>query len=146
MLLIVPHPTAEETRAAAAAGNPRAQADIPSVDAREAWIRRAEKLELKRASQLPQLPGDELRIDWDYDEHDDERWTVLRHGDTELWRELAFYEGYERFAEVFEILRERYGSRLSEVGPTPASELYLYGDKLSAPETIARLNDSLSRT
>ena len=68
---------------------------------------------------------------------------MLRHGGQEIWRELAFFEGYERFAVVFEILRERYGSRLTEVRPTSASELYLYGDKLSAPATIERLNASL---
>jgi hypothetical protein len=59
---------------------------------------------------------------------------------------LAYYEGYRRFAAVFEILRERYGSRLAEVRPTPASELYLYGDKLSAPDTIDALNASLIDT
>lgn len=32
MLLIVPLPTVEETRAAAAAGNPGAQAELPNVD------------------------------------------------------------------------------------------------------------------
>jgi hypothetical protein len=69
-----------------------------------------------------------------------------RSCDQEIWRELAYYEGYRRFAAVFEILRERYGSRLAEVRPTPASELYLYGDKLSAPDTIDALNASLIDT
>ncbi len=69
---------------------------------------------------------------------------MLRHGDREIWRELAYYEGYQRFAAVFELLRERYGSRLAEVRPTPASEVYLYGDKLSAPQTIDGLNASLN--
>jgi hypothetical protein len=46
---------------------------------------------------------------------------VLRHGDREIWREPAYYESYQRFAEVYEILRERYGPRLAEVRPTPAS-------------------------
>ena len=82
-------------------------------------------------------------IDWDLEGQDDEDWTVLRHDGQEIWRELAYYEGYQRFAAVFEILRERYGSRLAEVRPTPASEVYLYGDKLSAPETVERLNASL---
>src|SRR4051812_13445046 len=140
MLLIVAFPTIEETRAAAAAGNPRAQAELPSVEAREERLSRSQELELKTADQLPQLQGDALRIDWDLEERDDEHWTVLRHDGKEIWSELAYYEGYERFAQVFEILRERYGSRLAEVRPTPASELYLYGDKLSAPQAIAELN------
>lgn len=145
MLLIVAFPTIEETRAAAAAGNARAQAELPNVDAREERLNRAQDLELKSADQLPDLEGDTLRIDWDLEERDDEHWTVLRHGDREIWRELAYYEGYERFAAVFELLRERYGSRLAEVRPTSASEVYLYGDKLSAPQTIDALNASLHR-
>ena len=144
MLLIVAFPTIEETRAAAAAGNPRAQAELPNVDAREAFLERAQQLELTEAAQLPELDGDRLVIDWDLEDRDNEKWTVLRHNDREIWRELAYYEGYQRFAAVFEILRERYGERLAEVRPTPASEMYLYGDKLSAPETIGRLNASLN--
>lgn len=87
-----------------------------------------------------------MRIDWDFEECDGETWTVLRHDDDEIWRELAYYEGYERFAAVFDLLSERYGARLKEVRPTSASEMYLYGDKLSAPDTIARLNGSLKAT
>jgi hypothetical protein len=58
--------------------------------------------------------------------------------------ELAYYEGYRRFAEVFGILRERYGPRLAEVRPTPASGIYLYGDEFSARATIDALNASLT--
>lgn len=140
MLLIVPHPTGDETRAAAAAGNPRAQAELPNVDAREAFLDRAAKLELREARELPELDGDQFVIAWDLEELDGDHWAVLRHDGREIWREIAYFEGYERFAVVFEILRERYGSRLSAVNPTPASEHYLYGDKLSAPETIDHLN------
>lgn len=143
MLLIVAFPTSAETRAAAAAGNPRAQAELPSVDAREARHDRAGKLELADPGQLPDLRGDELRIEWDFEDRDGEHWTVLRHGANEIWRELAYYEGYERFEAVFEILRSRYRERLAEVRPTSSSETYLYGDKLSAPRTIRDLNDRL---
>ncbi len=143
MLLIVPYPTAAETRAAAAAGNPKAQAELPNVESRLKRLDRAQELELRTPEQLPELRGKNLRIDWDLEERDDEQWTVLRHKGREIWRELAYYEGYERFARVFELLRERYGPRLKEVRPTAASELYLYGDKLSAPERIEKLNASL---
>jgi hypothetical protein len=145
MLLIVAFPTIEETRAAAAAGNRRAEADLPSVDAREARHKRAGELNLKEPHQLPELAGTEVRIDWDFETSKGEHWTVLRHQGAEIWRELAYYEGYKRFADVFEILRRRYGPRLTEVRPTAASKLYLYGDRLSSPQTIERLNASLER-
>jgi hypothetical protein len=143
MILVVPFPTLAETRAAAAAGNLAAHEDLPSIEAQVRRSRRAEQSELAEAADLPDLDGDRLIIEWDFEEADDERWTILRHGTREIWRELAYYEGYSRFTEVFEILCTRYGSRLAEVRPTPASELYLYGDKLSAPQMIDDLNASL---
>ncbi len=143
MLLIVPHPTGDETRAAAAAGNLHAQAELPNVDAREERWRRADDLELKTADQLPELRGRKLRIAWDFEVRDGEHWTVLRRRRRVIWRELAYWEGYQRYQAVFEILRERYGKRLVEVRPSPRSELYLYGDKLSAPDRIDALNASL---
>lgn len=143
MLLIVSFPTSEETRAAAAAGHERAQAELPNVDEREAFLDRADRLELKSADQLPDLEGDRLVIDWDFDERDDERWTVLRYKEREIWRELAYWEGYKRFAAVFALLQKKYAARLAQVRPAPASEIYLYGDKLSAPDTVDRLNASL---
>jgi hypothetical protein len=146
MLLVVNYPTLVETRVAAAAGDRRAQAELANVDATEARAERAAALELKEPSQLPDLAGERLVIVWDFEDRDDEKWTVLRHGDEEIWRELAYYEGYRRFAEVFEILRARYGSRLAEVRPTPASGLYLYGDKTPPPHTVEELNASLNDT
>ena len=145
ILLIVPYPTIEETRAAAAAGNARAQADLPTVAAREARLARAERLALADPSQLPDLPGESIRIAWDFEAGDGEHWTVLRHDGREIWRELAYYEGYKRFEAVLVILRERYGSRLVELSPTDASSLYLYGDSISASETVRRLNQDLGR-
>ena len=106
---------------------------------------RARQLALEEPSQLPDLPGAQIRIDWDFEAADGETWTVLRHNGAEIWRELAYYEGAPRFAEVFEILRARYGTRLTEVRPTPASWTYLYGDDLRSPAKIDSLNDSLKR-
>lgn len=143
MLLIVPYPTTKQTRAAAAAGNERAIAELPSYERMEARAERAKGTHLTAPEQLPELAGEELVIEWDLEEADDERWTVLRHDGAELWRELAYWEGYERFAEVFTIGAARYGERLAELRPTEASEMYLYGDKLSAPDTVAALNAGL---
>lgn len=107
MLLIVNYPTTEETRAAAAGGNAEAQAELGTLDEREVRLARADELKLSRPEDLPEIPGrGEVHIDWDIEEDDaGEQWTVLRQEDTVLWRELAFWEGYRRFAEVFAILR-----------------------------------------
>jgi hypothetical protein len=143
MLLIVAYPTLAETRDAAAAGDERARADLSKMQEHKAWHERAERLQLRSPDQLPDLADEPLLILWDLEIADDEEWQVLRHGDAEIWRELAYFESYARFQEVFEILRQRYGSRLAEVRPTPGSKMWLYGDRLSAPDVIDRLNASL---
>ena len=137
------YPTLAETRDAAAAGDERARAELSKMQEHEAWHERAQRLQLRSPDQLPDLPDERLLIVWDLEIADDEEWQVLRHGDAEIWRELAYFESYARFQEVFEILRQRYGSRLAEVRPTGVSKMWLYGDRLSAPDVIDRLNASL---
>jgi hypothetical protein len=145
MLLIVPFPTTEETRAAAAAGNPLAQAEIPNVDNIEKRWETAAETALTGPHQLPEIRGDDITIVWDFEEREGEKFTVLRHGGREIWRELAYWEGIERFEEVTGLLEQRYGRRLVAFEPTSRSELYLYGDKLSAPRRVAAVNARLGR-
>ena len=46
---------------------------------------------------------------WDFEEDDErERWTVIRDGAKEIWRELSAFENYLRFGEVAAILKEKY--------------------------------------
>ena len=80
---------------------------------------------------------------WDAVTDDGEQWQILSHDGIEFWREPAYYESIERFREVFEILRKRYGARLAEVRPAAGSEYWLYGDRISAPSIVMRLNASL---
>jgi hypothetical protein len=130
MLLIVSHPTIEETKRAAAQGNPKAQRNLEGALKREAFLDRLERECLKSPDELPVLTGDALEFEWDFESDEDagERWTVIRHGSTEVWREPAVYEAYERFDEVKAILKQRYGKRFRSLTPTKASEMWLYGD------------------
>jgi hypothetical protein len=106
--------------------------------------RRVDETRLREPAELPALVGDQLLIDWDFEDRDGEQWTDLRHGDVQIWREVAFWEGIGRFAEVVKILQAaRYGSRLIEVRPTPASELSLWSDKSGVDSMIAEINTSL---
>lgn len=143
MLLVVPYPTLEETRDAAAAGNPRALAGLPAMEARAKRLERAEATLLRDPGELPEILDDEIVIIWDFETIDDANWQVLLHGETEIWRESAFFESYSRFEEVFGILRARYGARLREVRPSQGSEVWLYGDRLGSPAIIEGLNRSL---
>ena len=42
------------------------------------------------------------------------------------------------------ILMKKYGSRLVDVEPTPASEYYLYGDVMRAPDVVEALRRSIT--
>ena len=143
ILLIVMHPTDDETRAAAAAGNVAAIDALPSLDARGRLSQLRDELELTASSTLPALAGESLVITWDYYDDGTTSWTVLRHEDIELWREPAYYEGADRFKVVASILQSTFGDRLAELRPTAASDLYLYGDQFSAPGKVANVNDAL---
>ena len=116
------------------------------VNVRKQAITQWEAACLKSADQLPDLEGTELTLVWDcVEEHPGTRCTVIRHGDKQVWREPACFGGYERFREVVEILKQKYGGRLADLTPTSASELYLYGDSLSAADRVASLRESLTK-
>ena len=106
-------------------------------------LAKADKECLKSSSDLPELEGDSLELAWDLEEVDSDVVTVIRHGDQEVWREPAFWEGYERFGDVLRILKARYGKRLKDVVPTQRSKLYLYGDRLSAPDIVDKARRQL---
>ena len=127
MLAIVSWPTMAESEE-----NWEKVSDIDkhNILMRKKFLAKLEEMELKSADELPDLPGTEITISWDCegDEPGPDYDTVLKHGETEIWREPAVYEGYTRFMDVVEILKEKYGDRLADVEPTKTSWLYLYGD------------------
>jgi len=140
-LAVFSPPTIDETKKKAAEGNKKAQGELASALRRESFIERATASELDSADQLPDLDGDEIVIEWDFEDRQDpngDNWTVLRHEGREIWREIAYYEGVDRYFEVAEILREKYGPRFADLEPTQASHLYLYGDDLRAASDIDR--------
>jgi hypothetical protein len=132
---VVPFPTIEEVKRAAAEGNPNAQKELSGYLRRERHLQRLAELELKSAEELPELEGERLAFEWDFEGGEGERWTVIRCGEREVWREPAVYEGISRFNEVKVLLRERYGARFASLTPTRASHIYLYGDKGGRVET-----------
>ena len=149
-LLIVSYPTLAESRAN---WSRLSEGERAEVEAIELFNRRFESSSLRAASQLPELAGDELVLDWDFAGTDPQTAgggqaspeTVIRHGHLEVWREPALWEGYERFVEVLGMLRERYGARLKDLVPTAASELFLYGDRLASPSLVRKARDALRR-
>jgi hypothetical protein len=106
--------------------------------------RRRDYLEqrLERADQLPELSGDALLLTWDLTGREGGD-VLIKHGDRIVWREPASYENYERFKQIAALLTERYGPRLMDLVPTQTSELFLYGDRLSAPYDVEVVRQQL---
>ncbi|MDH5198848.1 MAG: hypothetical protein OEY20_16525 [Gemmatimonadota bacterium] len=140
MLAIVAYPTIAESEANWSRLTPLQQLE---VEVRKQFIERWEAAHLESPDQLPDLEGPDLALVWDFVEEKPDSLTVLKHGETEIWREPALYEGFRRFAEIVSILKQKYGSRLADVVPTPASEYYLYGDKIAAPHYVEEILKSL---
>lgn len=146
-LAVFDHVLHEETKKKAAEGNEKAQRELPGVLRRESFIERAKASELTSPNQLPDLDGDEIVIEWDFESREGENedsWTVLRHEGREIWRENAYYEGLDCYSEVASILIEKYGERLVGFPATPASRLYLYGDNIH-DDPVESINERLGR-
>ena len=95
----------------------------------EQFQRAFDAAKLSSPDQLPELEGDRLEFSWDAVTRDGEDLTVIRLGEREIWSEPELWEGYWRFYEVKELLKQRYGARFKSLTPTRESELYLYGDE-----------------
>jgi hypothetical protein len=133
MLATVNYPTLEEMRSS---GDPSA---VLQAGVMEQLRKNYEAQKLKSSGQLPDLDAPSFALVWDFIEDHDEHRTVFRYGDRVLFSEPAVWEGYQRFEEVCKIVREKYGSKVTDLVPTSASELYLWGDVLSAPDFVDKV-------
>lgn len=138
---VVLYPTIEESRAN---WEKVSDADKAMIEAREQFIKEAESRCLASPEELPEVEGDELIFVWDQlREENDVGDTLITHGKQIIWREPSFYEGYDRFKEVAEILKKKYGDRFIDLIPAERSGNYLYGDRISAPQIIEEHRESL---
>lgn len=125
-LELVMLPTVEEAKSAA----PKLSAGENAFNALIAKFRmQFEAMKLKDPSELPDIPDATIVLTWDHVTRDGADLIEIRHGDRVIWSEPPVYESYWRFEEVVEIIRQRYGQRLYDVVPTPASFPYLLGEK-----------------
>jgi hypothetical protein len=116
-------------------GNEEAIKALPSFESRikDNWelLDRFEQEQLRSTDQLPNLDGESLEFEWDFQKAPDGEWyQVIRAGDAEVWRELAFFNNVRRFEEIKEMLRAKYGIRFKRLTPTSASIEWLSGDNL----------------
>jgi hypothetical protein len=138
------HPTGDEIRAAAAAGNAKAIAMLAEEDVHDDRERRFAATKLETAAALPDVPGDApFAVTWDLErDGDGEDWIVLRVAEQVLWRELAHFEDLPRLQEVARLLVERYRGRVLRIDVAEDGDAmtYLLGDKLGWIDGPERVN------
>jgi hypothetical protein len=136
MLAIIPFPTEEEVREAAAEGNTEAKKELRHRKQLNAWWKKAGAMMLKSPADLPDFQGERLCFVWDMVWGEKEKYVEIKYLNQVIWREFALWEGWERFNAVKNILKAKYGERFGGLTPTAGSEKYLYGDDGRADEKI----------
>jgi hypothetical protein len=140
----VQFPSLRDTEEAAAAGDEEAIRDLPEKRER---IRRLEERmnrfwsnHLHDLDQLPELEGESLEFRWDIAVHvgdENEDYQIIRVGEREVWRELAFWDNMVRFNEIKALLKQKYGTRFRSLTPTDGSLDYLTGDHFFRLKTLS---------
>ncbi len=128
----VEFPNLRETEEAAAQGNEEAISDLPELRERlktiEARMKKFEFEKLEGIHQLPELDGGFLEFALDVLHLDGEDYNVVQWGDTEIWRELAFWDNVPRFDQIKDILKQKYRTRFTSLTPTNEGLEWLTGD------------------
>ena len=141
MLVIQEYPSTSETREAAAKGDEQAIEALPSHERAERRQKRAKAAELKSVEQLPglELMTPTLFV-WDVEETAEESWAIVRIAGSgqEVWRELAYWEGWERAVAVRDLLAEKYGPMYAGLVATWQGQNYNAGDTF---QTVLELAD-----
>jgi hypothetical protein len=141
----VQFPNLRDMEQAAAEGNPEAIQDLPKKRERirrlEARMNKFWSNHLHSLEQLPELEGDEpLEFAWDIKVHvGDERedFQIIKIGEMEVWRELAFWDNILRFNEIKDLLKQKYGTRFKSLTPTDGSLDWLTGDHYFRLKTLS---------
>jgi hypothetical protein len=141
ILAIVSYPTVQESEQNS---EKLSDSEREHVGAIKAFRAKFEAQALKSADQLPDIEESRIHIQWDQDSEGGN--TILRWQEQVLWTEPACWEGADRYAEVVNILKEKYGDRLYDVEPSSSSELYLYGDRYSSRTQIKRIRTGLRKS
>jgi hypothetical protein len=126
---LIGFPTLEECRAN---WNMLSPTERKSVEQAEAFRREFASRKLMAPAQLPEINDPAFVLEWDKSGNE----TIIRRGERVFFTEPAVWEGYERFIKVAEILRSKYGNAIYDLVPTPASEMYLFGDRLASPGIV----------
>jgi len=92
---------------------------------------------LKSVDQLPEIDADFIVLTWDDD--DETKEIVLRHGREIVFRQRTVWEYFRYFVTACRILKMKYGYHLFDVIPEPVIEVRICGDSMSASDYVAEM-------
>lgn len=95
---------------------------------------------IESESQLPDILG-EIIIEAKEKSVDGAGWLEIYANEDLLWKELGYYEYYQRFIEICELLDVKYKGQIKAIKYDNSQ--YLLGDKISAPEIIKKVVDEI---
>lgn len=95
--------------------------------------------QLKRPEDLPDLKSGPDYLTFKLTWHPDPEVSFsIWHGIKLVWVQPATWEGHAEFFRIAEIIRERYGSRIVDLKPTPEAKAFLIGNDPAGNEDITR--------
>lgn len=106
---------------------------------------RIEEEKLKSPSELPGLKSGPNFLTFKLTWHPDPEVSYsIWHGIQFLWIQPATWEGHSEFLRIAEIIRERYGRRITDLKPTPEARGFLIGNDPAGKQNIERARRLLS--
>ena len=100
---------------------------------------RIEEDKLKHSSELPNLKSGPNFLTLELTWHPDPEVSYsIWHGIQLLWIQPATWEGHSEFLRIAEIIRERYGGRITDLKPTPEARGFLIGNDSAGERNIER--------
>ena len=74
------------------------------------------KSQLKSVGQLPDIDkSDEIKFHLKEKKFKGKDHLVVYADDEEIWRDLLYFEYYDRYIELAKILKQKYGSRMKDL-------------------------------
>ena len=98
---------------------------------------------LKSVDQLPDIEGDYIVLVWDEDNEAKE--IIIRHGRDVIFRQIGSWEYYQFFITACRILKTKYGHRLLDVVPTPRARCGMDGDRVCASNSVDEMRRLIGR-
>ena len=137
LITVVMFPTFEETMEYGS------EEEKVSARERQDFLTRLHASQLKKAGQLPDIEASEIIISLREEAKTDGKdgYIVLYWKEKELWREIRGWEYYERYLELGNILKEKYGSRLIDFEADETTDLG--GDYAFAFDKVRKFRNSL---